>query len=227
MQHSGYAIIQRVEFDLEDYMRSPATQENLHLLCALRETAPSLVPSRYRGIGRSWLQPFPSLDEGIIKQFADSGCDMSTEASARRRFCELMGDAEVPADFDEDLLKSEVQAREVFSLLRDAGRFELLHLSRREFVRSTGLLGYDIGYWGGDHYSLISDSFVAPRWHPPQPDIFHVLAQQLRCLNNCLLFPSAEAAATFRSWYRTQDWAETESHEDEFEIIQVCAVEVV
>lgn len=208
-------------------MRSSATQANLHLLRALREAAPSLDPSRYRGVGRSWLQPFPSLDEGIIKQFADSGSDMSTEASARRRFCEFIGDAELSPDYDEDLLESEVQAREVFSLLRDSSRFELLHLTRHEFVGSAGLLGYDIGYWGGDHYSLISDSFVAPRWHPPQPDTFHVLAQQLQCLNECLLFPSAEAAATFRSWYRTQDWAETEGHEDEFEIIQVCTIEVV
>jgi hypothetical protein len=226
MQRSGYAIVRRAEHDLEDYMRSPTTQQNLHYLQALRDAAPFLVPSDYRGTGRFWLQPFPSLDAGIIKAFAETGGDMSTEASARRRFREVIGETESSPDFDEDLLESEAQAREVFSLLQDGGGFELLHLHRREFACVAGVLGYDIGYWGGDHYSLISDSFVAPRWHPPPPEIFQTLAEQLRCLNDCLLFPSSEAAGSFRSWYRTQDWAETEGREDEFEIIQVCAVEV-
>ena len=226
MQRSGYAIVQRVEFDLEDYMRLSTTQQHLHHLRALRESAPFLDPSRYRGIGRFWLQPFPSLAPAIIEAFADTGVDMSTEAIARRRFRELLGETQFSPDFDDDLMKTETQAREIFSLLDDASRFELLLLRRGEFDPSARLLGYDIGYWGGDHYSLISDSFVAPSWHPPQPDAFQALAEQLRCLNHSLLFPSPEAARSFRSWYRTQDWAETEGHEDEFEIIQVCTVEL-
>ena len=129
-------------------------------------------------------------------------------------------------DEDEDLLRDDSQGREVFSLLEVRSRYELLHLARREFLKLDHLLGYDIGYWGGDHYSLIADSFVVPRWHPPQPDAFHVLSEQLRNLNTHLLFPTSEAAASFRAWYRTQGWAETEGHEDEFEIIQVCTVEV-
>jgi hypothetical protein len=48
----------------------------------------------------------------------------------------------------------------------------------RELDTSGHLLGYDIGYWRGDHYSLISDSFVAPCWHPPAPDAFRTLAKQ-------------------------------------------------
>jgi hypothetical protein len=221
MQRTGYAIVRRTEHDLEDYMKLPTTQQNLHHLKALRDAAPFLAPSRYHGIGRSWLQPFPSLDPSVLKQFADSGCDMSTEASARRRFRELIGEAELSPDFDEDLLEREAEAREIFSLLRNADQFEVLQLQRREFARPTCLLGYDIGYWGGDHYSLISDSFVTPLWHPPPPDVFQTLAEQLRCLNEHLLFPNPQAAGGFRSWYRTQHWAETEGHEDEFEIIQV------
>ncbi len=224
MQVSGYAIIRKVEYDLEDYMKWPHTEQNLHHLQALRKAASFLVPTLYRGIGRSWIQPFPSLDTTMIKQFADTGCDMSTEPSARCRFRELIGESELYPDVDEDLFDNESVAREIFSLLRDADRYELLHLRRREFAQSALSLGYDIGYWGGDHYSLISDSFVAPRWHPPQPEAFHILADQLRPLNAHLLFPTSEAAASFRAWYRTQEWAEIEGRENEFEIIQVCTI---
>jgi hypothetical protein len=62
---------------------------------------------------------------------------------------------------------------------------------------------------------------VRPLWHPPQPECFDELARELKMVNESFLFSSAEGAARFRSWYRTQYWAETEFRPDEFCIIQV------
>jgi hypothetical protein len=223
---SGYAIVRRSEFELEEYMKSELAQKNSNFLQTLREALPFVDPSRYRGTGRSWLMAFPSVDPTVIGDFSRSGCNMRSDARARLHFRELIGEFNENRELegDEDLLAEEWQATEVFSMLDDTNQHELLYVCRREFPALDGLLGYDIGYWGGDHFSLIADSFVTPRWHPPQPDIFNVLADQLRDLNAHVLFPTAESAAKFRAWYRGQYWAETESFPDEFEIIQVNSV---
>lgn len=224
MQLSGCAIIRKPEFEIQDYLSSESTQRNLHHLQALRAAISFLEPSRYRGIGRFWLQPFPSHDESMIDAFANSGIDMQSNDRARRRFLQLVEEFDIKPVEEEDLFPNELLAWEVFSLLDDSDQYELLQLQRREFSPSGNLLGYDIGYWGGDHFSLIADSFVTPRWHPPQPDKFHLLAEKLHALNANLLFSTPNDATNFREWYRGQDWAETEGRENEFEIIQICTI---
>ena len=146
---------------------------------------------------------------------------MKTELPARRRFLELLG-CDVPeSDFDQDLLPDYAAAREVFSFLESPTEYEIVQVAREPFFADVDCLGFDIGYWGSDHYSIICDSAVRPHWHPPQPECFEELARELKTVNESFLFPSAEGAARFRSWYRTQYWAETESLADEFCIIQV------
>jgi hypothetical protein len=227
MQLTGYAIVQKMERYLLNYMNWQMTRQNLHHLSALRDAAPFFDASAYRGTGRPWVRPLPSLDPKINEQFADTGCDLGTEATASRRFRELIGEGELEPDIDEDLFQEDSMAKEIFSLLDCPDDYELLRLSRREFPKSNCLLGYDIGYWGGDHFSLICDSFVAPIWHPPQPEAFHTLVAKLRAVNTYLLFPTPETAVEFRAWYRKQDWAETETGSiDEFQIIQVCGLEI-
>ena len=223
MQFPGYAIIRKPEFDVQDYLRSDFAQKNLHLLQPLRAAVSFLDPTRYRGTGRSWLQPFPSHDESMIDAFANTGIDMQSNARARRRFLQLIEEFDIKPTEDEDLFPDELLAREVFSLLDDPSQYEIIRLQRRDLRPSGDLLGFDIGYWGGDHFSLIADCFVTPRWHGPPPHKFHLLAERLRGLNGHLLFPTPDDAAGFRAWYRGEDWAETEDKEDEFEIIQVCA----
>jgi hypothetical protein len=43
---------------------------------------------------------------------------------------------------------------------------------RRYFYESNdNILGYDVGYWAGDHYSIIADTIITPTWHgPPEKD---------------------------------------------------------
>jgi hypothetical protein len=72
------------------------------------------------------------------------------------------------------------------------------------------LFGYDVGYWGGDHFLIVCDTVVAPQWHPPDPDDFFEVAERVRGLNEHLLFPNHGDALAFRSYYLSKEWAETE-----------------
>jgi hypothetical protein len=97
---------------------------------------------------------------------------------------------------------------------------------RDAFVDSPAVLGFDVGYWGGDHYSIICDSIVTPTWHPPHPEDFEKLAGAVAALNENLLFRTADEAATFRTRYMEFAWAETEGYPGEFAVIQVEEVDV-
>lgn len=149
--------------------------------------------TRYRGMGREPLFPHVSLDWD------------TSDRQARMKLSELVGDGEsdtVMADSDE--------AEEVWRLLDSPAEWEIIGVSRTAFERSERTLGYDIGWWGGKFYSLISDCIVAPTWHPPVIDDYAALAVQVRALNGHLLFESPESALRFRAWYTSKSWSESE-----------------
>jgi hypothetical protein len=162
------------------------------------------------------------MDPNQLRQLESAGCDVYSNYAACLRFLKIIGDDLPKSDFDEDLLPTFSDALEVFSLLETPDEYEIVQLSRYPITNDRQFLGFDIGYWGGDHYSIICDSAVRPTWHPPQPESFESLAKELRDVNEHFLFQSCEAAERFRSYYRTQDWAETEFFPNQFCIIQVC-----
>ncbi len=171
-------------------------------------------PGQYRGISRNPLLPFGYHDAAcVVLEDAETG--------ARKRLAELVGYR--PHDIRHNLLSSHGAAREVFGLLADPSRWEIIRICRPDQPEGASVLGYDVGYWGGagDHFSIICDSAVTPTWHPPQPDAFESLVEALRPLNSHFLFSSAETAAGFRTYYRGQYWAETESEMGEFAVIEV------
>lgn len=220
-QTSGYAILRMPKALVAAYdllMRTHEASELFRLLC---EKLVPLPQTAYRGISRFPLQPLASTDAGILRTFEETGCDVRTEYRARRRFLEMLGDNVSEGDFDEDLLPDYARVHEVFALLESPEDYEILKLAREPFCNNSDCIGFDVGYWGGSHYSIICDSAVRPVWHPPQPDFFAELAHELAPVNEHFLFRTVEDAVRFRSYYRTQDWAETESHPDEFCIIQL------
>jgi hypothetical protein len=169
---------------------------------------------------------FPSLDAKVIEEFQASGCDMKSNAEARYRFRQLIAgdvDDNYQAGVDEDLLASQSDARQVFDLLDDPSNWEIVRLSRDARNSSPSALGFDIGYWGGDHFSLIADTIVIPRWHPPSPQDFGALREALSHLNANLLFDSHEEAEGYRTFYMSRNWAETEMQDGEFCIVRVEA----
>ena len=156
--------------------------------------------------------------------------DMDADRSARIEMLKRLrpqGDAD-PSMIgeDEDLLSTLDNAVYVHGLLDSPGEREVVSVRRLDFRQSEATLGYDVGYWGGDHYSLIADTLVAPTWHGPPDSAYAELAAVLSPLNSHLLFPTPADAAAFRSYYLTKEWAETETTEGEFCIIQVDAVDV-
>jgi hypothetical protein len=220
-QTSGYAIVRmptRLVAAYDESMRTHQAAELFKRLCKKLSPRPR---SAYRGVSRFPLMPLPPIDPDVLRAFEESGCDIRTDQAARRLFLEILGPDVPENDFDDDLLPDYSAASDVFALLDSRDDYEIVQVAREPFVQTGNTLGFDTGYWGGDHYSIICDSAVRPLWHPPQPECFDELARQLQMVNESFLFPSAESAATFRSWYRTQYWAETESRPDEFCIIQV------
>ncbi len=176
-----------------------------------QELVAKLTPlprTSYRGISRSPLAPLPSTDPKILDAFQDSGCDVYTEYDACLRLFELHPN-DCSDDFDDNLLADLVAAHDVFSRLKSPADYEITRFVRDAFLDDVECLGFDVGYWGGDHFSIICDSSVCPTWHPPQAENFDELARQLQLVNQHFLFSNPDDAARFRSWYIAQDWAES------------------
>ncbi|MCP4246683.1 MAG: hypothetical protein GY778_06510 [bacterium] len=228
-QDSGFAIAKKPDVLLKEYLASSLGEENakpLRELC----TVTGLDPGAYRGISRELLMPFPSLDEKVIAEFESTGGDMQTESVARREFCRLMEGSWPDSDaaffeqnYDEDLLDTIDRARRVFSLLRRPEDYEIVRFRRNHFRVTDESLGFDLGYWDGDHFSVVCDCAVRPCWHPPGERDWQELRRRLAVLNHHLLFKNVDDAASFGAWYSTCDWAEEDPH-GEFTIIQVEAV---
>lgn len=218
MKTEGYIIVLKPGPLLEKYARLYV--EYPGPLRELRDAFSMFDVGRYRGISRNSLLPYPSLEQKVIDDFEATGIDMKSNAEARKRFCAILGDRSDDSEDYEDFLPSLRDAREVLNLTDDPSIWELIHLSRGD-ARGVGtLLGFDVGIWGGDYFSLIADTIVIPRWHPPIPDDFTDLASALSCLNENLLFNSPADAAEFKKFYMSKPWAETEPP-DGFWVVRV------
>jgi hypothetical protein len=220
-QTAGYALFQVPMACIELYENKMlvhhAWPHYERLLAALE----SLPRAGYRGISRFPLTALPSADPKILRCFEDIGGDMHTNYDARLRFFELLGDVSPENDADDDLLPDYLAAADVYGRLESRDEYEIVQLVRDSFRDVPNSLGFDVGYWGGDHYSIVCDSAVRPLWHPPQAECFDELARQLSVVNDHFLFATFQDAARFRSWYVTQEWAESESRSGEFCIIQL------
>jgi hypothetical protein len=151
-----------------------------------------------------------------------------SDARARYRFREIIGKPEDEysplSEIDYDLLGNLADAKDLHSLVDDPKEWEIIHVFRGESQISKGTLGFDIGYWGSNHFSLIGDTIVTPFFHSPPPEDFHELASSFSRLNEHLLFKSTEDAETFRRYYKSKSWAEEEFMEGEFCIIRIDEV---
>src|SRR5262249_19854116 len=157
-QTHGYAILEQPAAPVASYDAQMRRHEAWPLLQRLCEAIKPLSRTAYRGVSRFPLAPLPSADPEILQAFEDTGCDVHTNYGARLRFMTILGDPIPEGDFDDRLLPDLEAAREVFSLLENPGAYEIVHLSRDPFCQVGTFLGFDIGYWGGSHYSIICDS---------------------------------------------------------------------
>jgi hypothetical protein len=202
----------------------------------LRNAFAAFDPKRYRGIFRECLFPYPSLNSKEIEEF-QANCIWpnplgKADARARYRFREIIGkpvdEYDPSSGKSYDVLDNLADAKELYFLLDDPRRWEIIHVSRADSLDTENTLGYDIGHWNSLHFSLIGDTIVTPFWfhtfHTPPREDYVELTQEFSKLNEHLLFASINDAESFRSYYKSKSWAEEECIGDEFDIIRVDIV---
>jgi len=226
--HAGFALMKLPALLNASYERSPLIIECFpESPKALRRTFPNIDPIRYRGIDRCPLCEYPIPDPGWSATLEYRALD-DRDVAARVRMLDFVG------RWNKDYFGSVrcvvptfENASDLASLLERPSQYEIVRLSQSspgEGCVEDKDLGFDIGYWGSDSYSIICDSAIWPRWHGPYDDVLPELATRLAELNPNCLFQAHEGADRFRTWYRTQDWAEQEGEPGEFCIIKVETV---
>jgi len=179
MQTQGYMIVLKPDTVLERYLRVGDSPGRTDYLCQLRLAFPGVDPKRYLGISRDPLSAIANLDQKTVEWYRALGDELGSNLQARYRFRQLIGDMNenYNAHVEEDLLASQSDAQQVLDMLEDAGRWEVIHLSRGSPASSLTTLGFDIGNWFADHFSLIADTIITPRWHPAAPEDFGELKE--------------------------------------------------
>lgn len=220
----GFALLKPADRVVEDYLSTPQAAKHRGLIDDLWSRIRPLDPRAYRGIG-CIVDGIPqSPDEDLDSWLATLNVDRSdpplgTRLAIGRLFEDDLANRNGYLLFDREHVQLALQLAPLSEQL------QVVRIRRRSFSSGTSVLGFDVGYWGGDHYSIICDSVVTPTWHPPGTEDFAALVEALATLDDCLLFPTPEDAAAFRARYLQFSWAETEGHPGEFEVIQVEAIE--
>jgi hypothetical protein len=223
-QDNKYMIVLKPERLLAQYEQREISEEKRVYLNELRNAFKRFQPVKYCGISRDPLTPHVSLDPKIVNLFISEGSESPGDFAARRYYREILGEPVIDTtlDEDEDPPLSLNQARKILSLTDDPNTWEIIHVTRNTYNQSSATLGYDVGYWTVDWFSLIADVLVIPRWHPPARKDLAEVDMALSSLNNHLLFDCPGDAEDYRSFYQSRSWAETVG---DFHIIQIESVE--
>src|SRR5262249_4804817 len=182
----------------------------------LRSALPNADALRYRGVQR-----YP-VDRWWEGEASEAHCP---DERARRRIYELFGPDPClfwtqPPWFDPDLLPSLDAAREILRLTDEPADREVVRVTRGTVAATPETLGFDLGYWGNDHFSSLADAMLLPRWHPCPTEKLSSLEPWARRLNPNMLFRSAPEATEYRCWYLEQPWAEDEDEPEQFQVIR-------
>jgi len=224
-QNEGYVILRSQRQLLAEYEHSKEAMTNRQYLSRLREVIAFVDPILYRGIARDPLRPLGS-DEDALNQNTPVG--EIGEVKARRVFQQIIGENRALWDYDpskrdicKEMLDELGQAQKIYHHLEAPQHYEIVHLARGESQADGLFLGYDVGQWAGEHFSIICDSVIRPKWHPPTLEGLAEIGERLQMLNQFALFVTLDEAIEFREFYLSRHWAETEVFPGEFCIIQV------
>lgn len=224
-QTSGYLIVMKPEPLIDRYEKMGHLSKYEKEYKTFRMAFSGFNIRNYKGISRKCLLgPIAFTERDDLEAYYHERVE---NRAAITKWWELLinkvenEDINSDKDDDGDLLPSIESALEVYRLLDIPEQYEIIKVERQDFEINPNTLGFDIGYWGGDHFSLIADTLVTPMWHGAPEEDYQELRQRLSALNPNILFDNPEDASEFRNWYKSKDWAETEDREDEFCIIQV------
>jgi hypothetical protein len=198
----GFLIVQDASVIVAAFDSAQIAEGLAEPLRDLRTQFRFIDPTKYRGMGRIPLEPYLGA---VIERFRRERGEDVSNLKARKRFAELVGQDNGP------LIPDLETSRELLALLDKADVWEIIGVSQESLKPTARTLGFDLGWWGGEFYSLIADCVVAPAWHGPPLERLRELAQHLSSLNGNVLFPGAANASEFLSYYEGQDWAETDN----------------
>ncbi len=214
MVSSGYLIVQKPSIVLRDYKEGIRERGFIGQYKKFHEAFSKFDPINYLGIFRS---PLMGIPEKISSEY---GVILEPKAQF------FMWKLEENDLGEDDLIFSYDDMVKTFNMLKNTNDYDAILIRKESFEINYNLLGFDIGYWGGDHYSIIADTFVTPTWHGPPEKDYSELAEKFKSLDKSLLFWTAEEAEEFKQYYKSKTWAEAELYEGEFSIIQVDKVKL-
>jgi hypothetical protein len=209
MKSIGYLILQRPEIVLETFEQSIRVRNLVFEYERFRKVFSNFNPTKYLGISREPLFGVPKELQpefyGVLEPDAQAYIDLLEQQN--------LSEDDIIFDYDE--------ATKTFNKIIHKQNYDICCVRKESTEINKSFLGFDIGYWGGDHFSLIADTIVMPTWHGPPEEDYYELASRLKSLNENLLFNTFEEANDFRRYYKTKSWAEKESYEGNFSIIQI------
>jgi hypothetical protein len=210
MKELGYLIVLRPAIYIESYEASEFVARTGRRYDEFRRHFSWLNYRAYRGISRAPLgnnEFSPRIGEGL-------------NAAALNRLSEVTPELTVNLD-DDCFIENYEDALEIYNLLEDQHSWEVIEVRLSNYGLDARTLGFDVGFWRSDHYSIIADTAISPMWHCPDPADWAEVSDRLSRLNEHLLFDSPSEAEKFRAYYKTKAWAEEESEPGEFAIIEV------
>jgi hypothetical protein len=230
MELHGYLIVLKQSIKLSRWLTKFENNDNaIAYLNQFKKKFSSVDPNKYKGIDRFPLEAYSEEELANIELG-----NILEEKVACKKMYEILRTKQqaflIYKDFSDDANSFELieDAFTVYDLLENKNNYEIIELKRKKFNSDETFLGFDIGYWGSDHFSIISDTMIAPQWHAPDPEDFNTLFLFAKRLNKNLLFKTEKDAMEFRKYYLKTKWAETDSphagEESEFYIIQVNKV---
>ncbi|MHC4103463.1 MAG: hypothetical protein ACYSR9_00880 [Planctomycetota bacterium] len=226
MENQGYLIVLKQDicftrFESNSYKNRPKGWGDYW--DGHRKAFRDFDPKKYRGISREPLKSYFSLDEENFEYLRRNGVDVDSNKEARIQLTNIVPETTIDYCYNSFIANCD-DVVEIYKMLDNPTDWEIIHIRQNQFEKNSNTLGFDIGYWGGDHFSLIADTIVTPTWHPAPPQNFVEIAGRLSVLNNNLLFDEPSQASQFKEYYISKEWAETEDTITKFCIIQVDSV---
>lgn len=210
----GYLIVRTFDYVYLHYDRPSQAGYWIYAI-PRRGIPPAEASKKYRGVDRQALIAIP---RGLSNEFPTG----LVEAEAQFRLDEFESDGRA----EEGRVFELEEARQVFRRLCEPLSFEFLHVGLESDGSCTASsckpIGYDIAYFGGDHYSAIANCMFFPSWWGTDEagELYRVYFQKL---NNDGLFDRLDDAREFRDYYVKSSG----DNGDDLECLSVHTVSVV
>jgi hypothetical protein len=211
-ENLGFLILEKPTEMLRKYEERISERNFIEEYRKFRNTFAEFNPSNYLGISRNPLIGVPQNLQSVYEVI---------EEPDAQDYLSILDEHNLSSG---DLIFEYSETIKTFTKIINKARYDIILVRKDTFEDNNNILGYDIGYWDGDHFSLIADTIVIPTWHGPIEEDYDELKTKLKVLNRNLLFNTFQEAEVFKNYYKSKSWAETEDIEGEFCIIQVQKV---